>query len=77
MSLKYTLPRGISVRDAGNKEPKLKGSFAADVPEKKREEVAVVMLSEPVGFDFIIKTILVIFVLIGIGIYLVKKGVKR
>jgi len=35
------------------------------------------MLSEPVGFDFIIKTILVIFVLIGIGIYLVKKGVKK
>ncbi len=35
------------------------------------------MLSEPVGFDFIIETILVIFVLIGIGIYLVKKGVKK
>ena len=77
MSLRYTLPRGISVQDVGNKEPKSKGSFATGVPEKRRREVALAMLSEPVGFDIIIKTILIIFVLIGIGIYLVKKGVKK
>jgi len=35
------------------------------------------MLSEPVKLSFIFETIGVIFVMIAVGIYLVKKGVKR
>ncbi len=35
------------------------------------------ILSEPVRLSFIFETIGVIFVIIGVGIYLVKKGVKR
>lgn len=35
------------------------------------------MLEKPVEFSFIIETIVVIFVLIGIGIYLVKKGESK
>jgi flagellar biogenesis protein FliO len=35
------------------------------------------MLSEPVKLSFIFETIGVIFVMIGVGIYLVRKGVKR
>ena len=35
------------------------------------------MFSKPVEFSFIIETIIVIFMLIGVGIYLVKKGEKR
>jgi len=34
------------------------------------------MFEKPVEFSFIVETIAVIFVLIGIGIYLVKKGEK-
>ncbi len=34
------------------------------------------MFSKPVEFSFILETIAVIFILIGIGIYLVKKGEK-
>ncbi len=34
------------------------------------------MFAKPVEFSFIVETILVIFVLIGIGIYFVKKGEK-
>lgn len=35
------------------------------------------MLSKPVEFSFIIGTIVVIFIFIGIGIYLVKKGENK
>jgi len=35
------------------------------------------ILSEPVRLRFVFETIGVIFVMIAVGIYLVKKGVKR
>jgi len=34
------------------------------------------MLSNPIEFSFILATIGVIFVLIAIGVFIVKKGVK-
>ena len=52
-------------------------SFAQDAAVKKSQEVVKQMLEKPVEFSFIIETIIVIFIFIGIGIYLVKKGEKR
>jgi hypothetical protein len=34
-------------------------------------------LSQPVEFSFIIETIVIIFIGIGIGVFVVKKGVKN
>ncbi len=48
-----------------------------DVVAKKRVEVVSQILEKPIEFSFILETIAVIFMLIGIGIYLVKKGEKR
>ncbi len=35
------------------------------------------MFAKPVELSFVFETIVVIFILIGIGIFFVKKGVKK
>lgn len=72
MSSRYILPKEINAQGAGNTEPKAKMNFVADARVKSQKRVAIAMLSEPVTLKFIFETIGVIFVLIAIGIFLVK-----
>ncbi len=51
-------------------------NFAVDAKVKSQKQVAASMLREPVTLRFIFETIGVIFVIVAIGIYFVKKMAK-
>ena len=48
-----------------------------DVKVKKKKVAVVVMFSEPVTLKFIFETIGVIFILVAVGVFMVKTSKRR